>query len=92
MMLVRELSLLLASEGKIGLAIGQDGERYELVSRYELVVEEFPEPDLLWLERKDVGVDCQARGSWLEKVATVMDPKEDFDVIDFRLFNPDIRF
>ena len=90
MMVVRELALMLAANGRLGLAIGDGGERYMLDEGSE--VEELPEPSLIWLDRKDVGTDCQAPGSWLHKVAPVMDPKEDFDVIDFRLFNPDIHF
>lgn len=90
MMVVRELALMLAEDGKLGLAIGPKGERYELDSGSD--VEDLPEPSLIWLDRKDVGMDCQTHGSWLQKVAPVMDPKEDFDVIDFRLFDPDVRF
>ena len=94
MMVIRELALMLAEDGKIGLAVGEKGERYmlSLGGRREIDVVELPEPSLLWLGHKNVGMDCQARGSWLENVAPIMDPKHEFAVIDFRPNRPDIRF
>ena len=90
MMVVRELGLMLAEDGRLGLAIGAKAERYKL-DWYSDVVE-LPEPSLTWLDRTDIGMDCQTPGTWLQKVAPTMDANQDFDVIDFRLFNPDVQF